>query len=245
MIATEGRHVGCILARSPFLCIKRTLLFLLVVLLFGGQANAGTTENNADKCFKRAQQYEKEANKYANDVRDPSKWFDLAMKNYLCASEGGNPMASYRAVSLSGSGQVKALPKEMEDHLLRHAAEAGIPEAQIGLADTICENFGTRNVCKNPVEGEKWLLRAARSGSGLGAFSLGYFYEMGQAGEGTTRTEKALACYKISQQRYLSAIKTKGNKDLRQLKSELDMPKQGIERTLKKLEGHDISASCY
>lgn len=219
-------------------------VFLLMVMA-NGQVYAGSTGDVADKCFKRAERYEKEANRFANDVRDPGKWFDLAMKNYLCAAKAGNSLAKWRAVNLSGSGQVVALPKEIEDRFLMEAAEAGLQEAQIGLATTYCDNVGTRELCKNPIEAEKWLIRAARAGSSWGAFELGIFYERGSAGENTVQLGKALACYKLSFQRYRRAIEVAGEIDIRQLNSELGSVKQGIERLIRKLNGGEIAASCY
>lgn len=222
------------------------LLFaiLLWLAVFVQQVSAGSTENTAEQCFKRAERNEREANRYANDVRDPSKWFDLAMKNYLCAANKGHVMAKWRAVNLSGSGRADALPKETEDRFLLEAAEAGLPEAQIGMYTTYCDNVGTDDVCKNPVESEKWLLKAARAGSQGATFLLGRFYESG-GGEGRIRTDKAMACYRLAVQRYHSAMKGKRGEDLRQLKYELEMPEWGIKRLLKRPEVSEANTSCY
>jgi hypothetical protein len=123
----------------------------IVALLFHTISFAA--ENKSDKaaeCFKLAEQYEKEANKYANDERDPREWFDLAMKNYMCAYKAGNYLAGFRAVQLSRSDNVEPLSKEMEDRLLLQAAEADITDAQFGLAMDYCDNVGTKALCKNP-----------------------------------------------------------------------------------------------
>ncbi len=206
---------------------------------------ADIATNRGAECFKRAQRYEKEANRYANDVRDPTKWFDLAMKNYLCAANAGNIVAMWRAVNLSGSGQVKALPKVEEDRLLLQAAEGGLADAQEAVASDYCDNAGTTNLCKNPKEAEKWLLRAASAGSAHGAFSLGHFYEAELSGDNPTRITKALACYRLSLLRYRDVVSSKDSEDTQQLKSEIELAKLGIERTQKKLVGKDIQSKCY
>lgn len=227
-------------------CTPRLLLAILLwTTVFTQQALAAPPENMADQCFKRAERYEREANRYANDVRDPGKWFDLAMKNYLCAANAGHVMAKWRVVNLSGSGQVEALPKETEDRLLREAAEAGLPEAQIGMYTTLCDNVGTQNACKNPVEGEKWLLKAVRVGNPDATFLLGAFHEKGEGGKDTDRTSQALACYRLAFQRYRSAMKGKRGEDLRQLKSDLEMTGRGIERVLRRSGGREVRVSCY
>lgn len=227
---------------------------LILVTMAFSQAYADTTANSAAACFKRADRYEKEANKYANDVRDPRKWFDLAMKNYLCAAQAGNALAMLRVVNLSGSGQVEALPKEMEDKYLLQAAEAGLAEAQVGLGVSYCDNIGSTSPCKNPVEAEIWFLRAARAGDANGAFELGILYERGTGGSNTVKTERALACYQLASKRIRAAIRAainaKDAKDAKeenifQLKSLLERPVWGIERTTKILGVHEISVTCY
>lgn len=208
-------------------------------------AFADATKDSAEACFKRAERYEKEANKYANDVRDPTKWFDLAMKNYLCAAQAGQVLAMWRVVNLSGSGQVEALPKEIEDKYLHQAAEAGLADAQIAIGVDYCENIGTDSPCKNPAEAEKWFLKAARAESADGTFELGLLYERSAGGAYTVKIEKALACYQLSSKRIQLAINSKGAKDLHQLKSDLKRSDWGVERTTKILGVHDTSVTCY
>ena len=214
----------------------------VVALLYNFPSYAADKADGAVECFKRAERYEKEANRYANDVRDPTKWFDLAMKNYLCAAQAGNALAMWRVVNLSGSGQVEALPKKVEDKYLHQAAEAGLADAQIAMGMDYCDNIVTNAPCKNPVEAEKWFLKAAKSGDADGAFALGNFYEDGLEGIGKV---KALACYKLSLQRYQSAISIKGNEGIRELKSGMSRSKWGVERMLKVLGERDQQGKCY
>lgn len=230
-----------------FITKQRVVVVALILMSMSlNQAFADITKNSAAECFKLAEQYETEANKYANDERDPREWFDLAMKNYMCAYKAGNHLAGYRAVGLSSSGQVKPLPKEMEDRLLLEAAEANIADAQIALAQDYCDNIGTKSLCKQPKEAEKWLLRAARNGSEDAAFSLGHFYESEIGGVDAARIAKALACYKLSLQRYKNAYKNaKGATDSQQYKSDTETSIWGIERTLKILGGKDPAGKCY
>lgn len=230
-----------------FINNQRVVLVALILLAMSlNQAFADTATNSAAECFKRAEQYEKVAKKHANDVPYPSKWFDLAMKNYLCASTAGNNLASWRALLLSRSGLGRALSKEIEDSLQLQAAEGDIADAQVVLASEYCGNSSIESPCKNPKEGERWLLKSARNGSPRGTFSLGYFYEAHLSSDDVaTRAIKALACYKLSVQRYQDAIKAKGEKDIPQLKWEMELPVMGIERALKITGGKDPLGKCY
>ncbi len=208
-------------------------------------AFADATKDSAEACFKRGEQNEREANKYANDVRDPTKWFDLALKNYLCAAQAGHVLAMWRVVNLSGSGQVEALPKELEDKYLHQAAEAGLADAQIAVGMDYCDNIGTNAPCKNPAEAEKWFLKAAKSGDADGPFELGWLYERGGGSAYPVRMEKALACYQLSSKRFQLAINSKGAKDIRELKSGLERPVRGVERTAKIFGVQETSVKCY
>ena len=226
--------------------VALALVALIVMAVPLDQAFADADKKNAAECFKRAELYEKVAKKHASDVPYPSKWFDLAMKNYLCASSAGNNLASWRALLLSRSGLGREFSKEIEDSLQLQAAEGDIAHAQIVLASDYCDNLGADSRCKNPKEAEKWLLRSARNGSALGTFSLGHFYEAELSNDDvTTRTIKALACYKLSIQRYQDAIKAKGAKDIPQLKWEMELPVMGVERSLTILGGKDPLGKCY
>lgn len=226
--------------------VVAAFLALIVMAMSLNQAFADADKTSAAECFKRAEQYEKVAKKHANDVPYPSKWFDLAMKNYLCASKAGIGLASWRALLLSRSGLGKEFPKGVEDSLLLQAAEGDIADAQIVLASDYCDSLGTESLCKNPKEAEKWLLKSARNGSPRGTFSLGYFYEAHLSSDDVaTRAIKAIACYKLSLQRYQDAINANGAKDIPQLKWEMELPVMGIERALKILGGKDPLGKCY
>jgi TPR repeat protein len=202
------------------------------------------TDNGAE-CFKRAERYEKEAKRYGNDVRDPTKWFDLAMKYYLCAAKAGNAMAMLRAVEISHSETSDSLPKEEEDKLLLQAAEANLPAAQVALANEYCDDYGTRPSCKNPVEAQRWLLKAAKNGSAWGAFDLGYIYETEPDSSDLKSLAKALACYRLSLQRHQDELQIANKKEKLNLKSQIEIVERGIGRIERKLEGKPIQAVCY
>lgn len=239
-------HFGIQIIARNFLNKQRlTLVALILLTMTLNHAYADAVTDSAAACFKRAERYEKEANKYANDERDPRKWFSLAMKNYLCAAKAGNALAMWRVVNLSGSGQVEALPKEIEEGYLLQAAEAGLAEAQVGLGVDYCDNIGTQSPCKNSAEAEKWFLRAARTGDAEGAFELGLLYERDAEGKDVEKIERALSCYQLSAQRIQAEIKAKGNKDLRQLKSLLEIAEWGIERASKILRRRNTTVPCY
>ncbi len=213
----------------------------IVVLLFHTTCFAeDKAQDNAAECFKRAEHYYKEATKYANDVRDPGKWFDLAMKNALCAAKAGNAMAMLRVVNLSRSGQVAPLPKGEEEHYLMQAAEAGLPEAQIALSHDYCDSRGDAP-CKHPAESERWLLRAAKGGSAWGVFSLGHLYEFQDKSGSLESLSKALACYRLSLQRYKHQIEV----EKRGLQDEMGLVTWGIDRVEKKLADKAIQTVCY
>ena len=213
----------------------------IVVLLFHTACFAEDKEQDkAAECLERAERYYKEATKYANDVRDPGKWFDLAMKNALCAARAGNAMAMIRVVNLSRSGQVAPLSKEEEEHFLMQAAEAGLPEAQIALAEDYCDSRGDAP-CKHPAESERWLLKAAKGRSARGVFSLGYLYEFQDKSGSLELLSKALACYRLSLQRYKHEIEV----EKRGLQDEMRIATRGIDRVEKKLGDKIIQTVCY
>jgi TPR repeat protein len=99
--------------------------------------------------------------------------------------------------------------------------------------------------CKNPVEAKKWFLKAAISGDADGAFHLGILYERGAGNKAAAETEKALACYQLSSKRIHAALNAKGNKNLHQLKPNLERSESGVERASKALGGRGTTLSCY
>jgi TPR repeat protein len=240
MLANFRMIVRCFMTKQRVVLVASILMAMSL-----NQASADTAKNSAAECFKLAEQYEKEANKYANDERDPREWFDLAMKNYMCAYKAGNHLAGFRAMQLSSSDNVVPLSKEMENRLLLEAAEADIADAQIGLAYDYCDYMGVTVQCKKPKEAEKWLLRAVRNGSPDAAFSLGYFYEKNLGNKGAVTAGKALACYKLSLQRYQNTINAKDIRDTQDLESSIGLTKWGIDRSLKTLGGKDPLDKCY
>lgn len=241
LIAITSVNISKIWRAVKFLSV----VFILTVVTLN-QTSADTMAEGAAACLSRAKKYEIEANKYANDVRDPRKLFELAMKNYLCAANAGDAFASWRVVNLSGSGQVEALPKEIEDKFLFQAAEAGLAEAQVALGYSYCDNIGTALACKNPIEAEKWFLKAAMTGNPAGVFLLGMLYEREVVdGESIKRMQQALGCYRLSFKLSQAAIKEKQNKTINQLKFGIKRSELGIERLLKQLGGNDAGAPCF
>jgi len=212
-------------------------------------AYADTLSAAGEKCLQDAQLNEQEANRFANDVRDPSKWFDLAMENYLCAVDAGSPFAKWKVVNLSGSGQVKALPAEVTDRLLREAAEAGLEEAQLGLASDLCD-YTNGALCKHPLEAEYWLSKVAASKNLINAadavYFLGLLFERATGSSQIENLNKSFACYHLAVERYQLLVERAAiSKEVRSLNNWLKNSKLGVERVEKKLNTVSGLVGCY
>ncbi len=200
----------------------------------------------AQKCLYDAELNEQEGNRFSNDERDPTYWFDNAMKNYLCAAKEGSSIAKWHAVNLSGSGQVKALNKDIENRLLQEAAHDGVEGAQIAIAINHCDNVGTNEPCKNPIEAILWLNKASKNGSPFAPYHLGILYERSKDLNDIDKLDRAYACFQLSLNRIHDAMKNNFNlKDIMDFKYAIDIPESGIFRIKEKTGSNLKEINCY
>jgi len=111
--------------------------------------------------------------------KNSGKYYDEALKKYLCASKAGNHQASLQAARLMGSGMVESVPDTVVEQYFLEAANAEIPEAQTAISEYYCN---TKLVgCKYRDKAWYWLNRAAKNKDVNALNGLGATYERGDS----------------------------------------------------------------
>lgn len=183
------------------------------------------SDHKATSCFKAALKYEEMGSR----SQGPN-FYDRALYAYLCAAQNDSAKAALQAARLATSGQSRALPNQFVEKLFLQAADQGLVEAMVALAEMRC---GDLRVCDDPVGSYELLSRAMLSGDRDAMNLFGVWLERGKLGKSDRAL--SLSCYKLAAERgsklgatnYSRLSQELGNIDLAQC------PVKGFSVTLK------------